>query len=54
MEAYPQSYNTYDSLGEAYMDDGNKHLAIENYEKSLQLNSGNHNGVAMLKKLKAQ
>jgi tetratricopeptide (TPR) repeat protein len=31
VEAYPQSSNTYDSLGEAYMDDGNKPQAIANY-----------------------
>ena len=53
VEAYPDSYNTYDSLGEAYMDDGDKYLAIQNYEKSLQLKPGNHNGVEMLKKLQA-
>lgn len=54
VEAYPGSYNTYDSLGEAYMDDGDKDLAIQNYEKSLQLNPDNRNGLEMLKKLKAQ
>jgi imidazolonepropionase-like amidohydrolase len=54
VEAYPGSYNTYDSLGEAYMDDGEKKLAIENYEKSLQLNPKNANGIEMLKKLKAE
>jgi len=54
VEAYPASYNTYDSLGEAYMDDGDKNLAIENYEKSLQLKPDNRNGVEMLKKLRAQ
>ena len=53
VETYPKSYNTYDSLGEAYMDDGNKDLAITNYEKSLQLNPDNRNGIEMLKKLKA-
>jgi tetratricopeptide (TPR) repeat protein len=54
VEAYPDSYNTYDSLGEAYMDDGEKDLAIVNYEKSLQLKPDSHNGMEMLKKLKAQ
>jgi imidazolonepropionase-like amidohydrolase len=54
VEAYPRSYNTYDSLAEAYMDDGDKQLAIENYQKSLQINPGNTNGVKMLKKLNAQ
>lgn len=31
---------------------GSKELAIENYEKSLQINPGNTNGVAMLEKLR--
>jgi tetratricopeptide (TPR) repeat protein len=51
VEAYPQSSNVYDSLGEAYMDDGNKPLAIANYQKSLQLNPRNKNGALMLQKL---
>jgi imidazolonepropionase-like amidohydrolase len=54
VEAYPQSYNAYDSLGEAYMDNGDKELAIKNYQKSLELNPGNANGVEKLKELRAQ
>jgi tetratricopeptide (TPR) repeat protein len=53
VEAYPRSSNVYDSLGEAYMDDGNKPLAIVNYQKSLQFNPKNSNAVAMLRKLNA-
>jgi tetratricopeptide (TPR) repeat protein len=53
VEAYPQSSNVYDSLGEAYMDDGNKPLAIANYQKSLQLNPKNFGAVKMLQKLGA-
>jgi uncharacterized membrane protein len=53
VEAYPQSSNVYDSLGEAYMDDGNKPLAIANYQKSLQLNPKNRNAVIYLQKLNA-
>lgn len=53
VEAYPQSSNTYDSLGEAYMDDGNKAQAIANYRKSLELNPKNGNAVKMLQKLNA-
>jgi len=48
---YPKSANVYDSLGEAYMNDGQKELAIQNYEKSLKLNPGNENGKMMLKML---
>jgi D-alanyl-D-alanine-carboxypeptidase/D-alanyl-D-alanine-endopeptidase len=51
VEAYPSSGNTYDSLAEAYMDDGNKPQAIANYKRSLQLNPANHNAVKMLQKL---
>jgi outer membrane protein assembly factor BamD (BamD/ComL family) len=54
IEAYPKSANTYDSLGEAYMDDGNKALAVVNYEKSLQLNPKNVGAVKMLQKLNGQ
>ncbi len=51
VEAYPQSSNVYDSLGEAYMDDGNKPLAIANYRKSLELNPKNRGAVLWLQKL---
>ena len=53
VEAYPHSSNVYDSLGEAYMDDGNKPLAIANYQKSLDLNPKNRGAVVTLQKLKA-
>lgn len=51
IEAFPNSYNVYDSMGEAYMKKGNKALAIENYKKSLAINPGNTNGIQMLKEL---
>jgi uncharacterized membrane protein len=54
VEAYPKSSNVYDSLGEAYMDDGDKPGAIANYQKSLQLNPKNTGAVKMLQKLKAR
>jgi tetratricopeptide (TPR) repeat protein len=54
VEEYPASYNTYDSLAEAYMDNGNTELAIQNYKKSLELNPNNKNGIEMLKKLTAR
>lgn len=49
--AYPNSFNVYDSLGEAYMKLGNNELAILNYNKSLELNPENKNAVKMLEKL---
>jgi cyclase len=51
VEEYPNSANTYDSLGEAYMTDGNKELAIKNYKKSLELNPQNDNAAKMIEKM---
>jgi tetratricopeptide (TPR) repeat protein len=51
VEFYPNEWNVYDSLGEAYMNKGDKELAIANYKKSLELNPGNEGGARMLKKL---
>jgi cytochrome c-type biogenesis protein CcmH/NrfG len=52
--AFPKSANTYDSLAEGYMDDGDKALAIANYQKSLELNPKNRNAVLMLQKLNSR
>lgn len=54
VEFYPNAWNPYDSLAEAYMTNGEKELAIANYKKSLELNPGNGNGAAMLKKLEGK
>ncbi|MDB5019345.1 MAG: hypothetical protein JWQ28_472 [Pedobacter sp.] len=54
VKMYPTAWNPYDSLGEAYAAAGNTKLAIENYEKSIQLNPKNDNGKAWLLKLKKQ
>lgn len=51
---FPQSSNVYDSLGEAYMNAGDTKLAIENYDKSLQLNPENSNAVKQLKELRTR
>jgi CubicO group peptidase (beta-lactamase class C family) len=53
VETYPQGFNTYDSLGEAYMENGDKQLAIQNYKKSLELNPRNTGAVEKLKKLES-
>jgi CubicO group peptidase (beta-lactamase class C family) len=50
-EAHPESFNVYDSLGEAYKINGDDKLAIENYKKSLELNPQNMNAVEMLKEI---
>jgi len=38
---YPQSWNVWDSLGEAWLKKGNRQKALLNYRKSLELDSGN-------------
>ena len=53
-ELYPDSFNTWDSLGEAYMDRGDKALAIENYNKSLELNPQNYSARDSIARLKAR
>ena len=52
IEMYPDSWNVYDSLGEAYMENGQNDLAIEYYQKSLKLNPQNTNAVNMLQRIK--
>jgi tetratricopeptide (TPR) repeat protein len=54
VEFYPNSWNTYDSLAEAYLANGDKELAIVNYKKSLQMNPKNTNAIEALKKLNTQ
>src|SRR5690606_28141382 len=51
VEAYPKSFNAYDSYGEALMEQGKNDLAIVNYKKSIELNPASQNGIDMLKKL---
>jgi CubicO group peptidase (beta-lactamase class C family) len=49
---YPQSSNVYDSLGEAYAINGDRDLAIKNYERSVELNPNNTGGIEALKRLR--
>jgi len=53
-EAFPGSFNAYDSLGEAYMKDGDTPNAISNYKKSLELNPDNKNAQKMLKEFETK
>ncbi len=50
-ELFPDIANTYDSLAEAYMNKGNKELAMQNYKKVLELRPQNENAKKMLEKL---
>jgi dienelactone hydrolase len=51
---YPQGFNTYDSLGEAYLASGNRDEAIRNYKKSLELNPQNTNATNVLRRINAE
>jgi tetratricopeptide (TPR) repeat protein len=52
VKLFPNSWNVYDSLGEAYAAAGKKDLAIKNYERSIEINPKNDNGKKMLESLK--
>ncbi|MEZ2336905.1 alpha/beta hydrolase-fold protein [Mucilaginibacter sp. RCC_168] len=54
VQRHPTSSNAYDSLGEAYMKNGNKALAIKNYKRSIELNPGNTGGKEILKQLESK
>lgn len=51
VKEFPEAWNAYDCLAEAYMNDGNKELARKLYKKSLKLNPQNTNAVDQMKKL---
>jgi tetratricopeptide (TPR) repeat protein len=51
-ELFPDSYLAFDSLGEVYRRKGDKERAIENFEKSLELNPDNRNAARQLKSLR--
>lgn len=50
-DAFPESYNVYDSRGELYKKMNNKAAAIQDYKRSVALNPRNTNGFLMLKEL---
>ena len=51
VEAYPNAFNTYDSLAEAYLADNQRELAMKNYKKSVELNPSNTNATQVIKRL---
>lgn len=51
-ENFPSSFNAFDSLGEAHETLGDTENAIDNYEKSLELNPGNERTISKIKSLK--
>jgi murein DD-endopeptidase len=52
--AFPGSGNAYDSLGEAYLKNGDTNLATECYHKSLELDPENNNAKKVLEQLQKQ
>jgi CubicO group peptidase (beta-lactamase class C family) len=52
VEEYPDASNPYDSLGEAYLTAGDTARAIANYERSVELDPGNANGLAVLERIR--
>jgi cytochrome c-type biogenesis protein CcmH/NrfG len=51
VEEYPNAWNPWDSLGEAYLGTGDTAHAIESYRRSVQLNPKSAGGIAALKRL---
>jgi tetratricopeptide (TPR) repeat protein len=52
VERFPESSNTYDSLGEAYLESGQLEAALENYERSVELDPANGNGRAAIERIR--
>jgi len=51
VEVFPKAANPYDSLGEAYLANGNEALALKNYKRTLELNPQNPNAAGIVRKL---
>jgi len=50
-KTHPDSWNAFDSLGEAFAAAGDKMHALEAYRRSLELNPDNGNGKSMIEKI---
>ena len=50
-ELFPDSWNAFDSYGEALLADGQKKEAIKMYKRSVELNPENEGGKKILEKL---
>ncbi|HPR65262.1 MAG TPA: MBL fold metallo-hydrolase [Thermoanaerobaculia bacterium] len=51
VKEYPEAFNVYDSLAEAYMVHGEKDLAVKYYKKALEINPEFENAKRMLQRL---
>ncbi|MBS1493833.1 MAG: serine hydrolase [Bacteroidetes bacterium] len=54
VDLFPDSFNVYDSLGEAYLAKGDKENALKNYKKSVELNPKSTSGLEAIKKLEGK
>jgi CubicO group peptidase (beta-lactamase class C family) len=54
VEAFPKSWVVFDSLGEAYLANGENELAMKNYRRSVELNPQNRGGIEALKRLEVR
>jgi CubicO group peptidase (beta-lactamase class C family) len=54
VEMFPNSANAYDSLGETYLADGNKELALANYKKAAELDPKNANALLIVRRLEGK
>ncbi len=54
VEMFPTSANPYDSLGEAYLADGQKDLALVNYKKAAELDPKNANALLIARRLEGK
>jgi tetratricopeptide (TPR) repeat protein len=53
-ELYPESWNAYDSLAEGVYATGDKQKALKLYQKSVELNPKNENGVKWIAKIESE
>lgn len=53
-EMFPKSANVYDTLGEAYLADNQKDLALANYKKAVELDPQNANALRIVKQLEGK
>jgi glyoxylase-like metal-dependent hydrolase (beta-lactamase superfamily II) len=51
VKEFPDAWNSYDCLAEAYLKDGNRGLAKKYYKKSVKLNPANTNAIEIIKTL---
>ena len=51
VENYPESFNVYDSIGDAYAQKGDTQNAISNYKKALQINPDSKETIKKLKEI---